>query len=116
MTADLSAAFLGVIAEFAGTFANPVAAVAVVAMAWLIRRRATFRLAGALLGAGLGIPAAWSEGEPLAAAAVLIGGTLGVLLQVEFMLGVVLPILAGLRRLRDMILGLFRTPTLPPRP
>ena len=64
----------------------------------------------------LAAPAAWSAGEPALAAAIPMGGALGVLLQVEFMLGVVLPILGWLRRVRDMIMGLFRTPTLPPRP
>lgn len=115
MSADLSSALLDGVAEFAGAFTDPLAAVPVAVLGWLLRSRTVYRLAGAALGLGLTLPAAWSAPDP-AAAAHLLGGMLGVLLQVELMLGVVLPVLAFVRRVVDGILGLFRTPTLPPGP
>ncbi|HMR33712.1 MAG TPA: hypothetical protein PKA13_23525 [Geminicoccaceae bacterium] len=116
MNADLGTVFLDGVAQFAGAFTNPLAAVAVVALGWLLRRPAMYRLAGCLLGFGLSLPAAWSAAGALDAVAHLAGGTLAVLLQVEFMLGVVLPVLAFVRRVVNGILGLFRSPTLPPGP
>lgn len=114
MSADPSSALLDGVAEFAGAFTDPLAAVLVVALGWLLRSRTVYRLAGAALGLGLTLPAAWSAPGPAAVAAHLLGGMLGVLLQVELMLGVVLPVLAFARRVVDGILGLFRT--LPPGP
>lgn len=113
---DLGAAFLEGVAQFAGSFTNPVAALAVVAAAWLVRSRRNYRLCGATLGMGLALPEVWTAGLSPAAAMGLLGGGAGVLLQVELMLGVVLPVLAFLRRLRDLVLSLFRTPPVPPSP
>jgi len=112
-----STAFVNGIGEFAGTFTSPLALAIVLVLAFLLRRRpAHLRLAGLACGAALALPAAWQAGHLLAAACILAGAMLGVLLQVEFVLGVVLPILALCRRLYDAVLGLLRTPNLPPRP
>ena len=116
MSVELGSALLDGVAAFAGTFTNPVAALAVAALGWLLRSRTVYRLTGLALGLGLALPDALSAGHPVLAAGHLLGGALGVLLQVEFMLGVVLPVLAFLRRVANGILGLFRTPTLPPGP
>ncbi len=134
MAADLGTAFIEGVAQFAGTFTNPVVALAVVGLAWLVRGRTACRLAGAAVGAGLALAEAWATGglsspagglaPPAAAAvggfgmaaAVIMGGALAALLQVELMLGLVLPLLALFRRAVDAVLGLFRTPTSPPGP
>jgi hypothetical protein len=115
--ADPSTAFVEGVGEFAGTFISPLALAIVLVMASLWRRRPMYlRLGGLACGAALALPAAWKAGHLLPAACILGGGMLGVLLQVELVLGVVLPLLALCRRLYDAVLGLFRTPNLPPRP
>jgi hypothetical protein len=116
MTADLSAAVVEGIGQFAGAFTNPLAALIVVGLAWLVRRRHVFRIAGSVLGAALALPNAWTTPGWVPPVVIVLGGVLGVLLQVEFMLGVVLPILALARRVLDAIMGWFRAPNLPPRP
>jgi hypothetical protein len=113
---DLSHALIEGVGQFAGTFTSPLAIGIVLALAWVVRRRTAFRLAGLATGALLALPKAWASGEALTGGCLAVGGMLGALLQVEFILGVLLPVLALLRRLRDAVMGLFRTPTLPPGP
>jgi hypothetical protein len=111
----IDAALIDGIGQFAGTFANPLTAMAVLVLACVTQRPAWLRLAcipiGAVVAAGhiLDSPNTWD------AAFHLLGSICGALLQVELLINVAFPVLAfGRRILRALFPTRPTEDTLPP--
>ena len=82
---------LTAVAAFAEVFTHPATLGLVLALALLIQRPARLRLAAALVGAGLSLPAILEASRILVGVAVLSGGVAAALLQAEVLLHLVLP-------------------------
>jgi hypothetical protein len=102
------------IGQFAGTFVNPAAAIAVLTLALFTRRAMVLRLATVPVGMLAAAVHLWPVPDVADVALALTASSLAVLLQVELLLQVAFPTLAFARRLLHWIVGASSVGNTPP--
>jgi hypothetical protein len=102
------------IGQFAGTFVNPVAGLAVLALAAVTQRPAVLRLSTLPIGALAAALHLWSATGLADLVVHLLASVAAVLLQVELLIQVAFPILALARRLLHFLLRALSLENTPP--